>query len=970
MTAWAIVPDHLLLALGWTLVHFLWQGALVAALFAIACRAFDRDASGPRYVLAAGALFVMAALPAATFVKLAGEIAGKPATAVAIESPSPAEVAPVVAALPARPASGAAEVTDDSRTNSALQADDASMTIASPSGTVVHSDVNDVRPVFDLEAFGDTAPAAETSLLWLAAGKAGATALRVLGVSIAGGLERGAPLWLPWLVALWGLGVSLLTLRLIGGWVIAQRIKRSVIDGPVDRLQQAVERLGARLGVSRPVRVFRSALVEVPTVIGWLRPVVLVPVGAVTGLTPAQLEALLAHELAHIRRHDYLVNLLQTVVETLLFYHPAVWWVSRRVREEREHCCDDLAVAACGDRIAYARALCELERLRLPAPALAMAASGGSLLHRIRRLLQPAPRVSLVSRCGACLMVIGSLMVVLLGLAPAAMDGHAGASGDGVAATLAAFAAPEAPQAAPAPAAAFRFSLAPEPPAPLPRVPARMEWTPVAPLAPVTAPMPTVAPAPVAAPAPAAAPAVRATGYGVIAALAERARQVERETRRAVRHMMRKDMSVSVTPAVEASVTISTAAQGRAAYRDAVSRIAGLDPDDHVLEAMMQHGVDPTYVRDMTAALDESPDGEELLGLYLTGVTPDFVRALRGSFDESLGAEELMSFGTHGVTLDYVQAMRRAFGEALDSDDLVGLKVHGVTPEYVHTMRHVVDEAIDADDVLGFRVHGIESDYAREVAERMGGRVDPDALLEMRMQNVTPRQLDALKKIGVGPGEEALVELRSHGISLGYVAQMRHFRGHDLTLDQLIALHEHGIEPEAIGAMNVLGYRSLGVDDLVALAENGLTVEAVAQLTSAFGRTLTVNELLELQNNGVNVVYAGNMAHLRGASFSVEDIVAFHQHGVPSAWIAAVLDLDYPHRDVEDLIMLADHGVESRYLAGLKEAGLGAFDPAEVVQIHDSGVSLGCIERAGGRLSPQELIERCDGDGDECTDKK
>src|SRR5205085_6589248 len=119
-------------------------------------------------------------------------------------------------------------------------------------------------------------------------------------------------------------------------------------------------------------RLCRSALVEVPTAIGFMKPVILLPASTLTGLAPAQIEAILAHELAHIRRHDYFVNLLQSVIETLLFYHPAVWWVSRRVREERELCCDDLAVRASGDAIAYARALSELERLKGEGVTLAM----------------------------------------------------------------------------------------------------------------------------------------------------------------------------------------------------------------------------------------------------------------------------------------------------------------------------------------------------------------------------------------------------------------------------------------------------------------------------------------------------------------------------------------------------------------------------------------------------------------------
>jgi uncharacterized protein (TIGR03435 family) len=130
-----------------------------------------------------------------------------------------------------------------------------------------------------------------------------------------------------------------------------------------------------------------SALVQVPTVVGWLRPVVLVPVGALGGLPAEYLEALLLHELAHIRRHDYLVNMLQSVAEALLFYHPAVWWVSGHIRAERELCCDDVAVSISGNPITYARALAHLESCRPSHLSAALAANGGSLADRIARLL-------------------------------------------------------------------------------------------------------------------------------------------------------------------------------------------------------------------------------------------------------------------------------------------------------------------------------------------------------------------------------------------------------------------------------------------------------------------------------------------------------------------------------------------------------------------------------------------------------
>jgi HEAT repeat protein len=178
----------------------------------------------------------------------------------------------------------------------------------------------------------------------------------------------------------------------MGGWLYTQRLKSHKTCLLDDKWWQTLRRLCGQLRVKRPVRLLESALVKVPMVIGWLRPVILLPAGALTGLTTRQLEAIIAHELAHIRRHDYLVNLLQALIETLLFYHPAVWWVSRQIRREREHCCDDLAVAVCGDAFTYARALLEMERLRAGGPQLALAANGGSLMNRIQRLVGAQPQ--------------------------------------------------------------------------------------------------------------------------------------------------------------------------------------------------------------------------------------------------------------------------------------------------------------------------------------------------------------------------------------------------------------------------------------------------------------------------------------------------------------------------------------------------------------------------------------------------
>ncbi len=342
MTTLQTLLEHALVeSLGWTLLHFVWQGALVALAHAgVNALLADADARA-RYSAACVALALMLVLPVATFF-----------------------------------------VVNTSSRGGALVAD---------------------------AALGGGARASETqSAATGAAGMKHAASARPEDAreeaqgGAAGWADRAGARFassLPWLVLAWLACVGALLVRLAGGWVFAARLRRergATTPAPAE-WQLKVAELARRMKVTRAVRLCRSALVEVPTVVGWLRPVILVPCGALAGMSGAQLEALLAHELAHVRRHDYLVNLMQAFVETVLFYHPAVWRVSGRVRAEREHVCDDLAVEATGDVLLYARALAALETLRqqhTPTARLALAADGGSLVHRIQRLIKlkaPAP---------------------------------------------------------------------------------------------------------------------------------------------------------------------------------------------------------------------------------------------------------------------------------------------------------------------------------------------------------------------------------------------------------------------------------------------------------------------------------------------------------------------------------------------------------------------------------------------------
>jgi beta-lactamase regulating signal transducer with metallopeptidase domain len=370
-------------ALGWTLLHFIWQGTAVA--LALTCfLAIVRGASPQvRYAAACAALMLISLGAAATFtwqMRAFKFHATGPTTAERIDGDLLRVRAPIT---------------------TANELADAKILLVRSRSTgrdsIQRSHLaDDIR----LGIHPSNAPLS-SSILSKAQTEQWPEILRP---------------WLSWIVGLWACGVGFLFLRLAAGWGVILQLRAQAEKPKNPAWIARLDRLRVRLGVSAPVRLLSSASATVPMVIGWMRPVVLVPAALLTGLSASQLQAVLAHELVHIRRHDFLVNLLQNVVETLFFYHPAVWWVSRQVRTEREHCCDDLAAAVCDSTLDYARALTALAELRQTSGALGLAATGGSLVGRIARLAgisSPGPRAGwpfpvLVLVTGAALAVFAA----------------------------------------------------------------------------------------------------------------------------------------------------------------------------------------------------------------------------------------------------------------------------------------------------------------------------------------------------------------------------------------------------------------------------------------------------------------------------------------------------------------------------------------------------------------------------------
>jgi GWxTD domain-containing protein len=204
------------------------------------------------------------------------------------------------------------------------------------------------------------------------------------------GWAPGLQVIAPWLSPFWILGMWLVCALRLVNWLSVQRLRTRGVCCASEYWQRESARLKTILGITRAVILMESCLADVPMLLGHFRPLILLPIGLLTGLPAGQVEAILLHELAHIKRRDYLVNMIQRLAEGILFYHPAAWWVSRVIRVERENCCDDLVVSITKNSHEYATTLAALEHLRSSGREPAIAATGGHVMNRINRLLFPA----------------------------------------------------------------------------------------------------------------------------------------------------------------------------------------------------------------------------------------------------------------------------------------------------------------------------------------------------------------------------------------------------------------------------------------------------------------------------------------------------------------------------------------------------------------------------------------------------
>jgi beta-lactamase regulating signal transducer with metallopeptidase domain len=624
-----------------------------------------------------------------------------------------------------------------------------------------------------------------------------------------------------WFVEVWFAGVIILSLRTAGGVLLIERMRRKDAKPVSAQLHDLCAAVQQRLGLARAIRYCESSLLDAPAVIGWFRPAVLLPLTALTGLSDEQLQAVIAHELAHIRRFDNFVNLFQIVVETLLFYHPAVWWVSKRIRAERENCCDDAAISVCSDAVEYARALALMAEWR-SAPALAMAANRGPLAARVARLMGVGRNRSGVRSAGI------AVSFVCLAGAVLAANAFVGVAHTAFASAL--------------PAHAVNFT---EPVNPGPQQDATSEPSRAA-SATAAAAARSVVHATVRTISRDAITEATAATVNATTRFVELVQEQAQETQTQTPKISYIDaMKAAGFDNLTADQLIGLKVQGVTPEYVKALHDLGVKPDVDELIGLKVQGVTPEYIRSMHDA-GVSIDTDKLIGMKVQGITPNYVREMH-QFGVDPNAEELIGLKVQGVTPEYIKEMRAA-GVNVTPDTVIGMKVQGISPEYVGQMRQL---GIDpkGDELIGLKVQGVTPEYIKEM-RAAGLEVNADSAIGMKVQGVTPAYVKEMHDLGLKTNTDSLIGMRVQGVTPEYIRDIR-ATGLNPTGDQIIGMRVQGVTADYIKGLQAAGFKDLTVHMVIAAKVQGVTPEFIEEARKHGFQNLDLEKLIQLKRAGI-----------------------------------------------------------------------------------------------------------------------
>jgi beta-lactamase regulating signal transducer with metallopeptidase domain len=716
---------------------------------------------------------------------------------------------------------------------------------------------------------------------------------------------------LPLIVTIWLLGVTVFILRLLSG-ISYTAYLRNKMNFPTDEYWlETLENLKNKIGLKQTIELVESALVRSPIVVGHLKPMILFPIGAINRLNPNEVEAILAHEIAHILRKDYLFNIIQSIIEALFYFHPAVWWLSSVVRSERENCCDDVAIKICGNSMTYAKSLVSVQEMAFYPSQMAMGFAGNKkneLLIRIQRVLnQPYKNINNMEKIIATTIIIASLIGITFaqrnvntpqnaekitegsfiqdGNAPLSITGfwNADVRNDEVCVnfnsrnndwnmmTSHCYDKKE-------------FGNMPK---------QESEFQMIRQVGTITF----------------KGKFEGNEGYGRFTFSGDETFKTYLESELGITKIKDIDLFHLFMQNIN---------------RDYIAFLKQNGFNKITKSQLIQlaiHGLDDKVLKTYLASFNKSElNIDKLIQFKIHGVDGDYIKEMRAVFP-SLSADELVQGRIHGVDSEFITELKNAKVEFSGFDQLIQFKIHGVNGDFAQKMNNANKKQMQADELINAKIHDVDPEDVEKIQKANDGKLNAQDLQNFAVFNITPEFIDEMNKAGFGKlNVEQLTAAKVHGITPEWAKKIK-ASYQRMSFDQATGFKIHDVSPEFINSLNQMGYTNLSIDNLMSFKIHDVTPSFIKEFKDMGFGNLSADKLIEFKIHNVQPNSVKKFQDLGFKDIDNDKLIAFQIHGVTPEFIKSIQNAGFKDIDEDQLIAFKIHGVTPQYIQQLKDKG-------------------------------------------------
>lgn len=750
-------------------------------------------------------------------------------------------------------------------------------------------------------------------------------------LSMLSALEESFSHNLPLIATLWFLGAMVFLLKMLSSISYIYYLK-SRMNFPADgEWLDLLETLLKKSGIGKQVSLLESALVRTPQMLGFVKPAILFPLGMINRLPAEEVEAILAHELAHIARHDYFFNILQGMVETLFYYHPAVWWLSAVIRTERESAADEKAIQLTGDPFTYAKALVTVQEMgTFPlSPSLAFAGHRykSQFLLRIQRILNiKSPKWSIMDKMITTILVASLLsgFFWFKNIAQpndfenyflpsaenkVATDGfwNAEIKGDKVYLRLQSktdrsnwnisqFFDKNEFSALPSTESAFTMT----------RAAGTLHFT---------------------------GKFEGAEGYGKFR-FEESAEFQQYLSQQGITGIDGEDMLHLFIANTDRS------------YVDLLVQNGYQNIKSSNLVEMAIHGIDKETLQGYLTAFQKA--GLEQVGLHkmvelkIHGADPEYMQSFAGLGYDNTDIDEILEAKIHGVSADYIRELQSAGYTHLPMERIVEFKIHGISPDFARRMTQANGgKNLATEELVAAKIHGLDPERIGKIQQSSGGNTSMEDMMNYNIHGVDDEFIQSLKDAGfVDLSPEQIVEAKIHGLEASYLKGIQEAGFTDISIQQAIEGKIHGLTGSRLKGYKE-AYKDLPFKKAIEFNIHGVSVDFLKQFVEAGFSDISPNKIVEMKIHGVQPEEARAYKNIGLRDLSTNDLIEFKIHGLNPEFIKGFYDLGFTSVDKEELVQMKIHGVTPEYIKRMRDKGFKDLDLEDYLKMKIHGITEG-----------------------------